>query len=74
MKFRTGLIIGGAVGYYFGAKAGRRRYEQMDRWLHKVTDSAPLQSAATRVRTTIGRNGTADRDPAVDLLQPEWTA
>lgn len=73
MRFRTGLIIGGAVGYYLGAKAGRRRYEQLNQWLHKVTDSAPVQSAATRVRATVGRNGTADHDPTIDLIQPEWT-
>lgn len=29
MKFRLGLIVGGGLGYYFGAKAGRERYEQL---------------------------------------------
>lgn len=31
MKFRLGVILGAGVGYYFGAKAGRERYEQMRR-------------------------------------------
>ncbi len=29
MKFRTGLLIGMAVGYVLGARAGRDRYEQI---------------------------------------------
>ena len=77
MRFRTGLIIGGAVGYYFGAKAGRQRYEQLNQALHKLTDSPPVQSAATRVRTTIRRNGDAGHptvDDTIELIQPEWSA
>ena len=27
--FRLGIIIGGAIGYVMGAKAGRQRYEQL---------------------------------------------
>ncbi len=77
MRFRTGLIVGGAVGYYFGAKAGRQRYEQLNQALHKLTDSPPVQSAATRVRTTIRRNGDSGYptvDDTIDLIQPEWSA
>ena len=77
MRFRTGLILGGAVGYYFGAKAGRQRYEQLTQMLHRVTDSPPVQTAATRIRTTIRREGDsrdADIDDTIDLIQPEWSA
>ncbi|MCB1015350.1 MAG: hypothetical protein KDB10_09580 [Acidimicrobiales bacterium] len=75
MKFRTGLLIGGVVGYYFGAKAGHERYEQLNDLLHRVTDSPSVQSATTRVRTTLRRddaNGSVD--DTIDLLQPEWSA
>lgn len=29
MRFRAGLIIGGAIGYVLGARAGRDRYQQI---------------------------------------------
>ena len=75
MKFRTGLIIGGAVGYYFGAKAGRERYAQLNGFLHKVTESPTVQSATTKVKSSVGRseNGVG-ADDTIDLIQPEWTS
>ena len=50
-KFRAGLLLGLAAGYYLGAKAGRRRYDQINRGLAAVRKSAPLDHA----RTAIGR-------------------
>jgi hypothetical protein len=32
MRFRLGLVIGGAVGFVLGARAGRERYEDLKRW------------------------------------------
>jgi hypothetical protein len=31
MRFRIGLIVGGAAGYVLGARAGKDRYEQIKR-------------------------------------------
>ena len=36
MRFKSGVVIGLAVGYYFGAKAGRTRYLQMREWVEKA--------------------------------------
>ncbi|MCC5954182.1 MAG: hypothetical protein JJU45_18995 [Acidimicrobiia bacterium] len=36
MRAKTGLFVGLAVGYYFGAKAGRERYEQLDATLRRI--------------------------------------
>lgn len=36
MGFKTGVIVGLAAGYYLGAKAGRERYEQINRWIDQV--------------------------------------
>jgi len=42
MKFRTGLAIGFAVGYYLGAKAGRERYFQMRSRLLELGRAEPV--------------------------------
>lgn len=42
---RTGLVVGLAVGYYFGAKAGRERYEQLRSWLDKAGPAAKVRAA-----------------------------
>lgn len=75
MRFRTGIIVGGAVGYYLGAKAGRQRYEQLNRMIRKVGDSAPVQNATTKVKAAAGRSADDEFDElTLDLLEPEWTA
>lgn len=52
MRFRLGLLAGFAVGYYFGAKAGRVRYEQMRRAIEKVE---PLGKAVALVELGVER-------------------
>ena len=32
MRFRAGLVVGAAVGYVLGTRAGRQRYEQIKHW------------------------------------------
>jgi hypothetical protein len=31
-------LIGGAIGYVLGAKAGRGRYEQIQRWFNNLAE------------------------------------
>jgi len=38
MGLKTGIVVGFAVGYYLGAKAGRERYEQ----LRRVVEGLPV--------------------------------
>jgi hypothetical protein len=49
VKLRTGLAVGFAFGYYFGAKAGRGRYEQ----LRRLLDRAPVDKV--RAAVELGR-------------------
>lgn len=50
MRFRAGLAVGGTIGYYLGAKAGRPRYEQMQRWVDKLSSSPTASQAAEKAR------------------------
>jgi hypothetical protein len=49
MRFRAGLVIGAAAGYYFGAKAGRVRYEQIESYLEQVRSSPAVRQLADRL-------------------------
>jgi hypothetical protein len=53
MRFRLGLIIGFAAGYYLGAMAGRERYEQMNRWLQRAKESDAFDTAADKARAVV---------------------
>jgi len=53
MGFKTGAIVGCAVGYYLGAKAGRERYEQINTWIDQARNSDAVNAAAERARGII---------------------
>ena len=62
MKFRTGLIVGIAVGYVAGTKAGRERYEQIVAFYNKLKTNDKLlgavslaESSTRDVRSAAGR-------------------
>jgi hypothetical protein len=50
MKGKAGLVVGLAVGYVLGTRAGRERYEQIkEQWL-KVYNLAPVQEQVGKVK------------------------
>jgi len=53
MRFRLGLVIGAAVGYYLGAKAGRERYDQINRMLHRLRRSDAFEVAADKAKAVV---------------------
>jgi hypothetical protein len=59
------FVLGIAVGYVLGAKAGHQRYEQLKRTYQRVSDHPAVQGAAGVVRAQVeekmnGRRHTAD--------------
>lgn len=48
------LLIGAAIGYVLGSRAGRERYEQIKRWAAKLADHPAVQGAAGVVRAKVG--------------------
>ena len=48
------FLLGAALGYVLGAKAGRGRYEQLVRTYRRVVDHPMVQGAAGVARAKIG--------------------
>ena len=55
MRFRTGAIAGFVFGYYFGARAGRERYEQLRRALDALPLGTVFEKSAAVVELAIER-------------------
>jgi hypothetical protein len=68
MKFRTGLLIGGALGYYYGAKAGRGRFERIDAVLEKVRRQPTYQRARDQVMGAAAGAGEAAKAKAGQVV------
>jgi hypothetical protein len=49
------LVLGIAIGYLLGAKAGRERYEQILRVTSKVVDDPAVQGVAGFVQAKVSR-------------------
>ena len=59
------LLLGFALGYYLGAKAGRERYVQMNRMLRKMSRSDLVETATSRARSLVE----VSRGRARDLVE-----
>ncbi len=62
MRFRLGLVTGFAAGYYLGARAGRQRYDQINRALRKVKRSDAFEAATEKARTAVEEGVDKARD------------
>ena len=47
------FLLGAAIGYVLGAKAGHERYEQLRRTYERVADHPAVQGAAGVVRARV---------------------
>jgi hypothetical protein len=47
------FLLGAAIGYVLGAKAGHERYEQLRRTYQRVADHPAVQGAAGVVRARV---------------------
>jgi hypothetical protein len=51
---KVSLLVGGAIGYVLGARAGHERYEQIVRLARRFAGSQTVQSAAGVLQAQIG--------------------
>ena len=50
MKGKITLLVGGAVGYVLGTRAGRQRYEQMKSQAQSLWKNPKVQAKATQAQ------------------------
>lgn len=60
-------MVGLGTGYYYGAKAGRHRFEQLDRVLTKVRESEALDAATDKAKAVLDLGV----ERARDLIEPD---
>jgi hypothetical protein len=53
MGFKTGLLVGLGVGYVFGAKAGRERYEELKASWDQFVGSPRVQSVVDKGKEVV---------------------
>ncbi len=52
MNFRTGLIIGGAIGYVYGTKAGREKHDQLLESYERLKAEPTVQQVMEEIEGT----------------------
>lgn len=70
MKLRTGLVIGFGAGYYFGAKAGRERYEQIRSVIDRIGPVGKLHAAVDLGRERFRPDPDATPSHPTDAVVP----
>ena len=68
-RFKTGVVLGFAAGYVRGSKAGRERYEQINRAWRRVKGTRAYQEASSKVSAAVGLGLARGRVVAMDGLR-----
>ena len=58
------FLLGAAVGYVLGARAGHERYEQLKRTYERLSDHPAVQGAAGAVRARVEEKVTGGKHTA----------
>ena len=68
MRYKATFVVGFSIGYTLGAKAGRERYEQIQRVLHGLSENPAVQSAAGVLQAQVSNVAGAAREKVLSHL------
>ena len=66
MKGKLTLLVGGAVGYVLGSRAGRERYEQIKTQAESLWNNPKVQEKATAAQDLVKEKAPLVKDKASD--------
>ena len=67
MRFRAGILCGLALGYYLGTKAGRERYDQINRALRRARGSDAFEMVSGKARAVVDLGVERARDAVENI-------
>jgi hypothetical protein len=68
VTFKTGLIVGAAIGYVLGAKAGRERYEQIAGMWTSFTGNERVQTVVDKGKNYVDQTAQRIRGSVSERL------
>jgi hypothetical protein len=73
MKGKLAFILGAAVGYVLGTRAGRERYEQIKRGAQRVWRTEPVQRGVGLVKGAVPEQAEPEPTEPEQTKQPRQT-
>ena len=70
MRFRLGMAVGFAAGYYLGTQAGRERYEEINRMARKIKRSEAFDTATEKAKAAVDLGVERAKDAIDDKIHP----
>jgi F0F1-type ATP synthase assembly protein I len=64
-----GILVGAAIGYVLGAKAGRERYDQIVRLWHRFTANPTVRKTAAQAKDKAFEAAVQAKDLATDAAE-----
>ncbi|SMD15762.1 YtxH domain-containing protein [Lentzea albidocapillata] len=64
-----GILVGAAIGYVLGAKAGRERYDQIVRLWHRFTANPTVRKTAAQAKDKAFEAAVQAKDRATDVAE-----
>ncbi|MCG8926829.1 hypothetical protein V1227_19890 [Lentzea sp. DG1S-22] len=64
-----GILVGAAIGYVLGAKAGRERYDQIVRLWHRFVENPTVRKTASQAKDKAFEAAVQAKDLAADAAE-----
>ena len=71
MKFKTGLVLGLAAGYWFASQSNEQRKAQLDQLVARVRDDPRVQRVSDAVEHRVRDVTNRTSETVADRLEPE---